>query len=40
MTEDKDNGEGKKPVAVVTKVDLLTHMVKQSKKTPANGSPA
>ncbi|KAK7717431.1 cystathionine beta-synthase [Diaporthe eres] len=40
VTEDKDNGEGKKPVAVVTKVDLLTHMVKQSKKTPANGSPA
>jgi len=40
VTEDKDNGEGKKPVAVVTKVDLLTHMVKQSKKTPSNGSPA
>ncbi|KAI3399890.1 hypothetical protein diail_5401 [Diaporthe ilicicola] len=40
VTEDKDSGEGKKPVAVVTKVDLLTHMVKQSKKTPANGSPA
>ncbi|KAG8161810.1 hypothetical protein KVR01_008797 [Diaporthe batatas] len=40
VTEDKDNGEGKKPVAVVTKVDLLTHMVKQSKRTPANGSPA
>lgn len=40
VTEDKGDGEGKKPVAVVTKVDLLTHMVKQSKKTPANGSPA
>lgn len=40
VTEDKDSGEGKKPVAVVTKVDLLTHMVKQSKTTPSNGSPA
>lgn len=34
------NGDGKKPVAVVTKVDLLTHMVKQSKQTPGTGSPA
>lgn len=35
------NGDGKKPVAVVTKVDLLTHMIKQSKNTPSgNGSPA
>lgn len=36
----EENGDGKKPVAVVTKVDLLTHMVKQSKKTPGTGSPA
>lgn len=34
------NGDVTKPVAVVTKVDLLTHMVKQSKKTPGTGSPA
>lgn len=33
-------GDGQKPVAVVTKVDLLTHMIKESKKTPADGTPA
>lgn len=33
------NGDGKKPVAVVTKVDLLTHMVKQAKHTPGTSSP-
>ncbi|ROV90331.1 hypothetical protein VSDG_08134 [Cytospora chrysosperma] len=33
-------GDGQKPVAVVTKVDLLTHMIKESKKTPADGNPA
>ncbi|KAK7737830.1 cystathionine beta-synthase [Cytospora paraplurivora] len=27
--------DGRKPVAVVTKVDLLTHVLKQSKKAPA-----
>lgn len=33
------NGDGKKPVAVVTKVDLLTHMIKQSKKTSGANTP-
>lgn len=40
IVTEKNGGNGKKPVAVVTKVDLLTHMVKQSKKTPGTGSPA
>lgn len=40
VTEKKQGGDGQKPVAVVTKVDLLTHMIKASKKTPADGSPA
>lgn len=38
VTEKK--GDGQKPVAVVTKVDLLTHMIKESKKTPADGGSA
>lgn len=39
VTEKKEDGNGNKPVAVVTKVDLLTHMVAKSKisgsSTPA-----
>lgn len=33
VTDKKEDGNGNKPVAVVTKVDLLTHMVAQSKKS-------
>lgn len=40
VTERKGDGEGKKPVAVVTKVDLLTHMMAESKKSSGTGSPA
>lgn len=39
VTEKREDGNGNKPVAVVTKVDLLTHMVAESKlsgtSTPA-----
>lgn len=39
VTERKVDGEGKKPVAVVTKVDLLTHMVAESKRSSGTGTP-
>lgn len=40
VTGREEDGEGKKPVAVVTKVDLLTHMMAESKKSSGTGSPA
>lgn len=39
VTDKKEDGEGKKPVAVVTKVDLLTHMM-ASKTSSGTGTPA
>lgn len=40
VTDEKEGGEGKKPVAVVTKVDLLTHMMASNKTSSGTGTPA